>query len=111
MSKDELLEILKKNIPEDFRDDVDDFADYILAVGKDELNTIIEMVLDGKWADTRKRVVKGLAAGDILQDILKRNCMWAIRLQIRAKEKDEFKLWITALAKALLTMGLSKAFE
>ena len=47
MSKDELLEILKKNIPEDFRDDADDFADYILAVGKDELNTIIEIVLDG----------------------------------------------------------------
>lgn len=109
MTLQELKDKLKKNLPDEFQDGVDDFASYLTAVGDEELYALIDLVVDGQMGRLRQRIVKTLSTPKILQDMAVRNDAWAARLQLRAQKKDEFRTWIKGLLRAVLVIGVETA--
>lgn len=111
MTLAELKEKLKKNLPEEFQDDVDDFAAYLMAAGQDELFALIDLAIDRQFGTLRRKIIKTLSTPEILEDMATRNDAWAVRLQLRAQKKKEFQDWIKKLLKALLLAGLDNLLK
>lgn len=111
MTVNEIKEILKKNLPEEFRDQVDEFAAYLVMQSQDEINALVDLVLHRSFSTARKRILATLSSKDVLQDMTTRNDLWAVRIQLRFQKKAEFQAWLSGLLKALITIGISKLTE
>ena len=106
MTKQELIEKLKENLPVEYQDQVDDFVSYLLVVGQGELFSLIDMAIGHQFGTLRKNIIKTLSSQQVLEDMTERNDLWAARLQLRAQKKAEFIEWLKGLLKALLVIGV-----